>query len=404
MDKDTGKIVVGLCIVFKNHNYGSILQSYGTLMKLDELGVPYEILNYQHPKSLSFYVNALSRLGSIDTIYSKIRLAKKKLGRYLHPKYAKNESIRGARFEEFVRSNFKNITAPIRSFSDLQEYASRFTDVLVGSDQLWLPSGLGTGFYNLMFVPEETNKIAYAASFGVASIPPYQKNQTREYLERIQHISLREEAGQKIVRELTGRNAPVILDPTMVVTKEQWDSRIENKAVVEGPYIFCYFLGNNPEHREEVNKLAREKKLKIVVLRHLDEYIPEDEGFGDIAPYDVGPGEFVNLIRHAEYVCTDSFHGSVFSVIYHKQFLSFRRYAGGKNSRNSRIETLFSNTGIFRLFEKDITEEIDRPVDWDHVDRKLEELRVKSNRFLHEALFHESEASTITAGQDHMER
>ncbi len=398
MDKEKENFV-GLCIVFKNHNYGSILQSYATLLKLDELGVSYEIIDYGHPKNLAFYLSALYRLRSIDTIYSKIRLYKKKLGRLLHPAYRKNESVRSKKFETFIRSRFSTISEPIRDFAYLKEYAGRFTDVMVGSDQLWLPSGLGTGFYNLLFASENMNKIAYAASFGVSSIPAYQRKQTKEYLERIQHISLREESGKQIVKELTGRDVPVILDPTMIVSKEQWDKSIEEKDLIKDRYVFCYFLGRNPKYREEANRLARAKQLKIVVLRHLDEYIPEDENFGDIAPYDIGPGEFVNLIRHADYVCTDSFHGSVFSIIYHKQFLSFNRYTKGANSRNSRIETLFNNIGISRLYDGNIVEEIDRVIDWESVDSKVQKLREMSENFLVKSLLLKS--NHVHAGQGH---
>ena len=205
-----------------------------------------------------------------------------------------------------------------------------------------------------MFVPENINKIAYSASFGVSQIPFFQKRKTKEFLERIDHLSVREQSGAKIIKELTGKDVPVILDPTMIIDRSVWDKNIPNERLVDEDYIFCYFLGNNSQHRKEVKKLADDKKLKIVTLRHLDEFIPEDEYFGDISPYDIGPAEFINLIRHARYVCTDSFHGSVFSILYHKQFISFNRYNAGSNSRNSRLDTLFGNIGISRRFSEDL--------------------------------------------------
>ena len=85
------KKLIGLCIVHKNHNYGSILQSYATLMKLEELGIDYEIINYSHPQNAQFYLKALSRLGSKDTVYSKIRSFKRKIGKKTHPEYKKND-------------------------------------------------------------------------------------------------------------------------------------------------------------------------------------------------------------------------------------------------------------------------------------------------------------------------
>ena len=386
------KRLVGLCIVHKNHNYGSMLQSFATLVKLEDLGVEYEIIDYSHPRTLEFYLGAAGRLANRDFVYSKARLFRKKAGKKLHPDFAANEAVRGEKFGRFVKERFLHFSEPINEYCRLRQYAEKFTDVLVGSDQLWLPSGNGTNFYNLMFAPRACNRIAYAASFGVSSIPAHQRKETAEYLDKIRHISLREESGQRIVKELTGRDVPVILDPTMVLTREQWDGAIPDRAVTGGEYLFCYFLGNNPSHREEASALAKSLGLKIVTLRHLDEYIASDEKFGDEAPYDIGPEEFVNLIRHAKYVCTDSFHGSVFSILYHKQFISFNRYGDGKNSRNSRLDTLFGNIGIDRRFHGDLKSEIRSEIDYDAVDSKLEVLRGKSDRFIRTALSLETAA------------
>ena len=112
---------------------------------------------------------------------------------------------------------------------------------------------------------------------------------------------------------------------------------------------------------------------------HGYEWIADDEKFGDIALYDVGPSEFVNLIRYAKYVCTDSFHGSVFSIIYHKQFISFNRYKEGANSRNSRLDTLFANIGVSRKYRSDLLSEIEKKIEWGEVDKRLEELRLSDS-------------------------
>ena len=377
---------VGLCIVYKNYNYGSILQSYATLIKLKYMGYSFEIIRYNPLKNIQFYVKAIPRLMNRDMIYGKIRTLKRKVGKKTHPEFAVVDNIRMEKFQQFVESHFSPFSKIIYNYKELHEYTKRFTDVLVGSDQLWLPSGLGTNFYNLMFVPENINKIAYSASFGVSQIPFFQKRKTKEFLERIDHLSVREQSGAKIIKELIGKDVPVILDPTMIIDRSVWDKNIPDERLVDENYIFCYFLGNNPWQREEVKKLAEEKKMKIVVLKHLDEYIPEDENFGDIAPYDIGPAEFVNLIRHARYVCTDSFHGSVFSILYHKQFISFNRYGDGQNSRNSRLDTLFHNIGISRRFSDNLIREIDEKIEWDNVELHITELRKKSSQFIENAL------------------
>lgn len=377
---------VGLCIVFRNNSYGGLLQSYATVLKMEELGLDYEIIDYRHPSSVSYYLKAITCTINKTTIYSKVRSLKRKYGEKKYPEYKKNDEVRNNKFDQFRSQRFHNFSKPIRDYSELQEYANRFTDIVVGSDQLWLPSGLATGFYNLMFAPDKCNKVSYASSFGVSTIPKNQIRKTKEYLERIQHLSVRELSGQKIIKELTGRNAEVILDPTMIITKEQWDHYIGDKKIYDDDYIFCMFLGNNPKQREEVEKLKNATGYKIIVLKHLDEYIPADEDFGDLAPYDIGPEEFVNLIRHAKYICTDSFHVCVFSIIYHKQFIAFDRFASGSNSRNSRLDTLFNNIGISRRFEKDIISEMQEPIDFEKVDSRINVFRSLSNRYIKDAL------------------
>lgn len=378
---------VGLCIVYKNWNYGSILQSYATLLELKKLDIDYEIIRYERKKDFSFYVSSLPRLLLPDMRYSKMRVLKRKVGKKLHKDFAKKDAVRAKVFSDFTKRNFDKFSEVIRDYDSLRKYACNFSSVIVGSDQLWLPSGLDTNFFNLMFVPDEVNKIAYAASFGVSEVPESQKEKTITYLDRIESISVREHSGKELIKKLTGRDVPVIVDPTLVINKELWDESIPNERKVKEDYIFCYFLGNNPEQREEARKLSKGTGLKIVTLRHMDEYITSDEKFGDVAPYDVGPAEFVNLIRNASYVCTDSFHGSVFSIINHKQFISFNRYGNNsKNSRNSRLDSLFGQLGIERRFNGDIVRDIMAPIDYESVDEKLKGLRAFAEDYLVKAL------------------
>ena len=173
----------------------------------------------------------------------------------------------------------------------------------------------------------------------------------------------------------------------MVIGKEVWDANIPVERKIKEDYIFCYFLGNNPEQRKEAIKLSNETGLKIVTLRHMDEFIKSDEEFGDYAPYDIGPAEFVNLIRHASFVCTDSFHGSVFSIINHKQFISFNRYGNNsKNSRNSRLDSLFNQIGIDRRFKGNIVQDMFQNIEYDKVELKLQELRFYAENYLINAL------------------
>lgn len=378
---------LGLCIVYKNWNYGSILQSYATLLKLQELGIRYEIIRYEKKKNFSFYIKSLPRLLNKDLRYSKLRTLRRKIGKKTHPEFATNDRIRSQVFQNFVDNYFDGFTETLHSYEDLKKKAQDFDAVLVGSDQLWLPSGLETNFFNLMFVPTDVRKISYSSSFGVSNIPTYQNKKTIDYLKRIEYISVREYSGKKIIKSLIDRDVPVILDPTLNITKECWDKHIPLVRQIDEEYIFCYFLGNSPEYRKEAEKLSIETGLKIVTLRHMDEFVLKDENFGNFAPYDVGPVEFVNLIRNAMYVCTDSFHGSVFSIMYHKQFISFNRYGNkSKNSRNSRLDSLFYQLGIERRFKYNIITEIKDPINYLEVEKRLSDIRKNSITYLEEAL------------------
>ena len=143
------------------------------------------------------------------------------------------------------------------------------------------------------------------------------------------------------------------------------------------------FLGTNQEARRAANELKQKTGYKIVTIRHMDEYVPEDENFGDEAPYNVNPNDFVKYISEAAYVCTDSFHCTVFSILFHRQFMTFYRFAeGSKTERNSRINSLF---GLFGLQERLYQMNIDRItnlIDYNAVDEKLAALRKDSIAFL----------------------
>lgn len=136
----------------------------------------------------------------------------------------------------------------------LCEGARRYDAVVTGSDQLWSPAGLPTNFYNLMFVPDEVRKISYASSFGVGQIPWYQKRRTANFLKRLDYISMRENRGSEIVKELTGLDVPVILDPVFNFNKEQWEKLIPVKKEMNG--IMVRNSAKAHEKRDEFYKLA----------------------------------------------------------------------------------------------------------------------------------------------------
>ena len=381
--------MIGVCIKYFHENYGGMLQAYATITMLEKRGLDYELIRYEKHYSLFGKLRQIPRLFNGILLNDKKEALLKKLGKRKHPEFRNNDLIRIQAFDKFRKEKFIKLSPVFIGYDNLCKGANRYSAVITGSDQLWSPAGLSTNFYNLMFVPDSIRKISIASSFGVKNIPWYQISRTRNFLKRIEFISMRENRGSEIVKELTGREVPTILDPVFIFDENGWEKLVPKRLEIDEPYIFAYFLGANPNYREAVNNVAKQLRCKIVALRHLDQYVKYDEQFGDYAPYNVGPAEFLNLLRGAEYVCTDSFHGSVFSIIHHKPFVTFNRYdENSKHSKNSRIDTLCSNLNLEdrRFISTDkLYMQLTSEIDYKQVDEKLSILRMKTNSYLDKA-------------------
>ena len=380
---------IGVCACYNTKNYGSMLQSLATGEMLEKLGYPYEFIRYTRKPTVGLILKSLDRIP--EMIKGKRLNAERQRALSKYPEVASGIKRRNACFDSFMNQTFTNMSPAYDTLKQLTQAAKEYDAVMVGSDQLWRPEGYSTGFYNLMFVPDEVPKIAYATSFGVSQIPEKKKKIAKTFLNRIDHISVRELRASEMIKELIGRDVPTVVDPTLLFTGEEWKKIIPSKTIVDEKYIFCYLLGSNPQHRTWVEELKKQTGYKIVTIPHLDEFVESDIAFGDHQLYDVGPVEFVNLIRNAEFVCTDSFHGTVFSILNHKQFVTFNRFTDGtRNSRNSRIESLLSQTGLEnrRLTRKEqsIVDLALAEIDFECVDSKLNQMRNQSIDYLRSAL------------------
>lgn len=382
------------------HNYGSMLQAYATQMALDKLDYENETIdiagfNHEIKKAKILYF-AKASLTS-DILISKLGMAKNVLiKKFSKNDYARLSKVRSDRFDAFGKKYFR-LSSRYSSKEELgKKCDENYSSVLVGSDQLWLPGNIAADYYTLNFVPTTVNSIAYATSFGQSSLPKDSAKKATIFLKKIKHIGVREESGQKLVKKLDGRNVPVVCDPTLLFTGDEWMKIQKKEPIIKGKYILCYFLGNNPPHREFAEKLKKETGCKIVALTHLDEFVKSDEGYADETPYNIDPADFLNLIRNAEYVCTDSFHCSVFSILYKKEFYTFRRYnRNTRQSTNSRLDTLFKITGIEgRLLAGDekIVDCLNIKTDFDEAHKKLAGVRQQSYEYLKVAL--QDEGST----------
>ena len=362
---------IGLAVCYKVANYGSALQAFATQEMVRSVGFDCECVDYTKKKDFATVLSYLHTIFIPYVIGMKLSNIKKKwFEKREEKKYGADFKKRTEKFRTFIESNFTT-SRSIVGYQNLRKCAYDYNALLVGSDQIWHPLNLGSHFYTLEWGVKKQPRISYAPSFGVSRIPSIQKRRTNEYLKEFSFISCREQKGVDIVKNIANRDAKLVLDPTLLFTAEEWNQLLNKpKRVVKQKYIFSYFLGNNPSQRDFVNKLKSITGLSIVFCPHIDEIIPTDRNFGDICLYDVGPAEFFSLIRDAEYVCTDSFHGSVFSILNQKKFVTFNRFKKSKASTNSRIDSLFSLLELHSHRADDdysVSELINDQTDFEHV-------------------------------------
>lgn len=385
---------IGLCLAYsKGHtNYGSSLQNFATIKAVQDLGYECEIISYKKQRSLKDIITTAPFMlisGGFRKIVDSFRV---KSSLKKHPDYAKGIRVRENAVIQYQNKNFEPLVKTYTGYEELTNGSLNYKTVLVGSDQVWTPLGLYSKYWNLLFVKESVSSVSYASSFGVSDIPFWQIKQTREYLLKMDSVGVRELRAKEIVDSITGKDlAKVVLDPTLLLTPEEWEDHIKDTKIRHNEeYIFCYFLGTNQDARKRALEIKEKTGMKIVFLPHMDEYIAEDNYFGDERLYDVSPVEFVSLIKNASYVCTDSFHGTVFSTIFKRQVLTFYRFnSSSSNSRNSRIDSLFQLFGMQeRLFKEgmDAFSAISKEIDYEKVHKTIAELRKDSHEYLKSAL------------------
>lgn len=387
---------VGIVSCYFKNNYGSMLQAYATKKILDNNNIPNETINIDNNIDFKkgkrkYYA---SQLFNFKFIKSKFGMIKLKLDKKIVKDLEKNISIRDSKYKEFRKEFNLSISCP--DYKSLGEIAdAKYSDVIVGSDQLWLPVNVVSDYYTLNWVPDNINKISYATSFGISKIPDKYTDEYKKFLSRINYLSVREESGKKICDEY-GISSKVVCDPTILLTKEEWEQETVQERIIPDKYILCYFLGSNIEHRKFAERLKEKTGYKIVSLNHADEYVKYSDTFADITPYDIGPREWINLIKNAEYVCTDSFHGTVFSLLFNRTFFDFRRYSeSNKMSTNSRIDSLLDLAGVDKdrilTGNEDVDTVIKYKINYNKVNKNIDKIRQESKKWLLSSITYKAE-------------
>ncbi|HHD2781093.1 TPA: polysaccharide pyruvyl transferase family protein [Clostridium perfringens] len=243
-------------------------------------------------------------------------------------------------------------------FQKNDDFIKKYKYFISGSDQVWNPNDKTVTEYNfLTFAPKE-KRLTYAPSFGVSKIPEKFKEDYKKWLSDIENISVREEAGAKIIKELTGKNAKIVVDPTMLLDKKKWLSIAkEDKNKPQKEYLLTYFLGGIPkEYQKNIKYFSKKYNLEVVNLANIkyEKY------------YCNGPSEFIDYINSAKLFMTDSFHGCVFSLLMETPFIVCDRKGHSKSENmSSRIDTFvkkfklesrkFENIKENELFNNDYT-------------------------------------------------
>lgn len=337
---------IGLVLSYKETNYGAQLQAFATQYIVESFGCETEIIEY-FPKKWDRHV-VLCR-GLLSYLYHSF-VFKKRVNKHTvsdDPLFIKNKQEREMQYKSFINRRLHNIVK-VSGYTELEAKGKDYDAVLIGSDQKWLPGFSFGNLTSLRFVPDNVRKISYATSLGVSEYPKYCWPTSRNAWRRINYLSVREEQGAAIIKQICGEktNVQVVLDPTYLLTNIQWEQLIPVKRMHEKPYILCYFLGNDENSKIMARHFADEKGLALVSILSKESYSPIDQTFADELIIGNSPEDFVNWIRGAEYVLTDSFHGTAFSIINEKQFFTFYRKRKEATSRNSRIDNILDKLGL----------------------------------------------------------
>jgi hypothetical protein len=311
--------------LYGEFNFGNKLQNYAVVRNLEKRNL--------ETVTLQYYKNARGFTGRIITKVKqlvKLLLSLLHIGkRWNYRNYARDKD-RTKIFRSFSQL-YLNISEPINRFNVDQSFIDGFDYLVIGSDQVWNEKNF-TYREDLEFflgTNDQPKVIGLAGSFGISEISDKYQNTYKMGFDKMSSISVREVSGASIVERLTNRKPEVLVDPVMTLTEEEWLEVCKKPAwIVPDAYILCYFLGEKNDYLAEIGKYATKNNLKIidVMERSSDHYL-------------TGPSEFIYLLKNAEYVCTDSFHACVFSLIFNTPFRVFNRVDKFKDM-STRLVTL----------------------------------------------------------------
>ena len=355
---------VAIVTLHRVYNYGSVLQAYATQRVFEKRGHDAKIVDYITPQRTKWRLFwGKGAEGQSNIIY---RIAK--IGSFI---------LKEKTFGSFVRSRL-NLTKKYVTSDDLRKDPPEADVYVTGSDQTWnsqYNEGIDRGFF-LDFLPENARRVAFVSSFGKAELDEKEIDETRRLLSRYEKISVREDSAVRIISDL-GLEAPTqLIDPTMMLTKEEW-LKIASPRLVKEPYLILMLLYNEDNHATEyARKIADKKGLKLVKISWEMKKPPlVDQLFTHRSPAD-----FLSLFYYADFVVTNSFHGLAFSLNLEKQFIMVPR-----NEFNSRIESLLRLCSLSERLvssEEDALKYASQVIKYGSIEQILETEKRRADEFI----------------------
>ena len=356
---------IGILTFHNALNFGATLQAYALLTFLKNRGYECEVINYINPKMMDeiSLLHCYKHSSGLSKAIHLLNLHSRKCS-YKH-------------YSEFFKKNMAFSGEIISTIEELKRVNDKYDAIVVGSDQVFNIQGTGEDFN---FYLEFTNKrkIAYAPSFGMVKVDKKYQDRIRNDLLDFNFLSARESEGRNIIKVLTDRDVPIVCDPTFLLEKKAWE-KFDYKKTIKKPYVLVYSFGSRHLDKKALQIAKRINGIVINVNRALPSLkIKSIKG--------IGPDAFIGLLKNADYVLTNSFHGMALSVILNKNFTVYlNNYENAKNS-NPRFVTLAQKLGL----ENRIKSINDNPnmdsIDYNTINKKIYEWRTQSSDYLTRAL------------------
>ena len=357
-------------------NYGSVLQSLATQIIFEKKGYEVEFINYYRKNLIDS--NILKNNLNNSKFFSK-NFITKLIGKIILPKTI-NKQIKV--FNEFINEYIKMTKDKYYSFEELKDNIPQADIYCTGSDQMWNSewnNGIEKAFY-LDFLPDKAPRFAFASSFGRKEIPQEEEEKVKNMLRKYKAISVREKSGLNILNKMGIEYVEHVLDPTLLLDKNVWKKLISDNVLENKKYILVYQLNmKNKEFDKYVKKLSKTKKMPVIRVS-INNYQRFKYGKLIDTPKVL---DFLNYFLNAEYIITDSFHGTAFSINLNKKFICIF-----PKKFSERLQSLLELTNLKERKLKNYKDinQIDEEIDWKKVNKILDLERKKTNDFIDKAL------------------